>query len=172
MKLTCWLDLFSTLVCFSGCPLLKDYFRAAVTLCRPKPIADLFLEVVLAGCWMLLCCSYTAWSMVKFEEWAAFSSAPMIDFLMANFLTESGGLVVSLSWATWDVFLSFGFEWLEAVVFWELSLSLLLITIVPNSNVSLFGVSMSKCKRGRPLLLMLDLSWEVGWVFLLLLPEL
>ena len=34
----------------------------------------------------------------------------MIDFLIANFLTESGGFVVSLSYATYDGFLGFGFE--------------------------------------------------------------
>jgi hypothetical protein len=56
------------------------------------------------------------------------------------------------------------------VVFYELSLSLLLITIVPNSNVSLLGVSTSMSRRGLPLLLILDLSFEVVVVFLVELP--
>ena len=90
---------------------------------------------------------------------------------MANFLTESGGFVVNLNWATWDGFLFFGFELLDAVVFWELSLSLLLMTMVPNSKgASLLGVSTSIKSLGLPELLMLDLSFEVVWVFLVLLP--
>ncbi len=109
--------------------------------------------------------------MVRLDVLAAFSRAPMIDFLMANFFTESGGLVVKRSWAAYEGFRIFGFDRLEAAVFCELSLSLLLMTTVPNSKVSLLGVSMSISRRGLPLLLMLDLSWEVGCVFLLLLPE-
>lgn len=170
MKLVYWgFDRFSTLECFSW-PLLigalKDCFMAAVTLWRPNPMADLFLEEVLPGyypltfCWS--CCSYTAWNIVRFEVWAAFSKAPIIDFLIANFLTESGGLVVNLNYAACEGFLAFGFDRLDWFALTELSLSLLLMTIVPNSNVSLFGVSISMSKRGHPLLLMLDLSWEVG----------
>lgn len=93
---------------------------------------------------------------------AAFSKAPIIDFLIANFFTESGGLVVSLSCATCDGFLYLGFELFDAVVFYELNLSLLLMIMVPNSKgVSLLGVSTSISRRGRPELLMLDLSFEV-----------
>lgn len=108
--------------------------------------------------------------MVRLLWLAALSSCPMIDFLIANFFTESGGFVVSLSWATYEGLRFLGL--LDVRVFCELSLSLLLITIVPNSNVSLLGVSMSMSSLGLPLLLMLVLSWELGWVFLLLLPEL
>lgn len=86
----------------------------------------------------------------------------MIDFLIANFFTESGGFVVSLSCATCDGFLALGFERLDDICFYELSLSLLLTTIVPNSKLSLSGVSTSIRSRGLPLLLMLDLSCEVG----------
>ncbi len=100
--------------------------------------------------------------MVRLLALAALSNCPMMDFLMANFFTLSGGLVVSLSYATCEGFLFFGFEWLDAVVFCELSLSLLLMTIVPNSNVSLLGVSISIIRRGRPLLFMLVLSCELG----------
>jgi len=89
---------------------------------------------------------------------------------MANFLTESGGFVVSLSCATCEGFLFLGLELLEAVVFCELSLSLLLITMVPNSKVSLLGVSTSISNLGLPLLLILDLSFEVVCVFLVELP--
>jgi hypothetical protein len=50
-------------------------------------------------------------------------------------------------------------------------LSLLLITMVPNSKgVSLLGVSTSIRSLGLPELLMLDLSFEVVWVFFVLLP--
>lgn len=94
----------------------------------------------------------------------------MIDFLIANFFTESGGLVVSLSYATCDGLRFLGL--LDVRVFYELSLSLLLMTIVPNSKLSLLGVSMSMSSLGLPLLFMLVLSCELGWVFLLLLPEL
>jgi hypothetical protein len=85
-----------------------------------------------------------------------------MDFLIANFFTESGGFVVSLSCATYEGFRALGLDRLEAVVFCELSLSLLLTTIVPNSNVSLFGVSTSINSLGLPLLLILDLSYELG----------
>lgn len=94
----------------------------------------------------------------------------MMDFLIANFFTESGGLVVNLSYATCDGLRFFGL--LDVRVFYELSLSLLLMTMVPNSKLSLLGVSMSMSSLGLPLLFMLVLSWELGWVFLLLLPEL
>lgn len=70
---------------------------AAVTLCKPKPMALLFLDDVLEG---LACCSCAACSMVRLLALAALSNCPMMDFLMANFFTLSGGLVVSLSYAT------------------------------------------------------------------------
>lgn len=41
----------------------------------------------------------------------------MIDFLIANFFTESGGFVVSLSCATCDGFLALGFERLDDICF-------------------------------------------------------
>jgi hypothetical protein len=48
--------------------------------------------------------------MVLLWDLAAESKAPMIDFLMVNLFTESGGLVEILSWETMDGFLYLRFE--------------------------------------------------------------
>ena len=57
----------------------------------------------------------------------------MIDFFMANFLTESGGLVEVLTYAATDGSLYFKFELIGAACFTELSLSELL-TVVTVEN--------------------------------------
>lgn len=67
----------------------------------------------------------------------------MMDFFIVNRLTESGGLVETLSCAAMEGLRYLRLDLVVTKVFYELSLSLLLMTKEPNSKVGLSGVSMS-----------------------------